>query len=112
MSFSISIHVDTAKLEEIAAKSGQTTRQIIESAGKEVESYAKSFSRVDTGAMKSGWQSEMTGDMTARISNDVEYTIYNEFGTYKMSAQPMLTPAMEMIAPKLLSPATWMPLFK
>lgn len=29
------------------------------------------------------------------VFNLVDYTIYNEFGTYKMSAQPMARPAVE-----------------
>lgn len=29
------------------------------------------------------------------VANEVEHTIYNEFGTINMTAQPMLTPSVE-----------------
>lgn len=56
---------------------------------------AAARSRVDTGRMRAGWQSERTGEYEYEVSNDVDYTIYNEFGTRNMSAQPMLGPAIE-----------------
>lgn len=36
------------------------------------------------------------GSETWSVSNAVEHTIYNEFGTVSMSAQPMLHPSVEV----------------
>jgi hypothetical protein len=47
-------------------------------------------SRVLTGAMRAAW-----GSHALEISNAIHYVGFNERGTYKMSAQPMLHPAME-----------------
>lgn len=60
-----------------------------------IETGAKARSRVDTGAMRAGWQHQMTGEKEGIVFNLVEYTVYNEFGTIFMSAQPMLQPAIE-----------------
>jgi HK97 gp10 family phage protein len=59
----------------------------------DIEEGAKARSRVDTGAMRSSWQTEVQGSLEARISAGVEYAIYNEYGTSRMSAQPMARPA-------------------
>jgi HK97 gp10 family phage protein len=60
-----------------------------------VESGAKQKSRVDTGQMRGGWNSEFPDPLTGIVSNPVEHTIHNEFGTRHMSAQPMIRPAAE-----------------
>jgi HK97 gp10 family phage protein len=52
-------------------------------------------SRHKTGQMRGGWRTNKTGELTQTISNPVEHTIYNEFGTVHMSAQPMLVPSVE-----------------
>jgi HK97 gp10 family phage protein len=61
---------------------------------------AQSKSRVDTGNMKGGWQSQAMGAFEGVVFNLVGYTIYNEFGTVYMSAQPMLRPAVEETRPE------------
>lgn len=57
---------------------------------------AQRRSRVDTGAMRDGWHVEPAGDGFI-VANDVDYAIYNEFGTVHMTAQPMLHPAADEV---------------
>lgn len=58
----------------------------------------KARSRVRTGRMAQSWQSENLGNAIRVSSEGVAYTIFNEMGTYKMTAQPMLTPSIpEMV---------------
>lgn len=52
------------------------------------------FSRVDTGAMRAGWHAEPAGAGGARVVSGPSYTIYHEYGTYKMAAKPMARPSM------------------
>ncbi len=59
-------------------------------AADEIARGAAARSRVDTGAMQAGW--DVQG---LRISDPVYYTRFHEYGTVKMTAQPMLGPAME-----------------
>src|SRR5690348_12707862 len=56
---------------------------------------AKDRSRVDTGEMRDGWHVEMENDLSGAVVNEVPHTIFNEYGTRKMSAQPMIRPAIE-----------------
>ena len=56
-------------------------------------------SRVRTGAMRGGWQSQNYG-MEGIVFNLVAHTIHNEYGTIHMSSQPMLRPAIEMTQPE------------
>lgn len=62
---------------------------------------ARRLSRVRTGEMKRGWTREKTGtgkDAGYIIYNDVEHTIYNEYGTVRMAAKPMLRPAIAQVS--------------
>jgi hypothetical protein len=54
---------------------------------------AKRRSRVRTGWMRDHWTAERVDQYEWEVGNPVEYTVYNEFGTRYMSAQPMLGPA-------------------
>lgn len=56
-------------------------------------------SRVDTGTMQGGWQSENFG-LEGVVFNLVAHTVHNEYGTVHMSAQPMLRPAIEITRPE------------
>jgi HK97 gp10 family phage protein len=57
---------------------------------------AQRRSRVRTGTMRDGWTAERTGAYEYTVFNDVPWTVYNEYGTRYMSAQPMLGPAVEL----------------
>lgn len=59
--------------------------------------------RVDTGAMKGGYQVEMEDNLTAVVFNTQHYHIYQELGTRFISASPMLGPAAEEQRPVFLA---------
>jgi hypothetical protein len=59
---------------------------------------AASYSRVRSGRMRGGWTAEPLGVNGARVTNPVPHTIFNEFGTYRMSAKPMARPSMTVAA--------------
>jgi hypothetical protein len=74
--------------------------------GADVQAGAMARSRVDTGAMRSGWQCviEKGGDSVyATISNGVLYTVHNEYGTWKMAAQPMAIPSLDENTPAFVA---------
>lgn len=64
---------------------------------------AMARSRVDTGNMRGGWQSQAVGDFDGVVFNRVNYTIFNEYGTVSMAAQPMVRPAVEDTRPEFES---------
>lgn len=69
----------------------------------DIEAGAKSRARVDTGAMRAGIGVEMSGPLSGEVIGHADYTIYNELGTSKMAAQPMLTPAAEEARPGFMA---------
>lgn len=54
---------------------------------------AKTKAPVDTGRLRSSISS-MADGLQCEIGTNVEYAIYQEFGTYKMAAHPFLFPAL------------------
>lgn len=60
-----------------------------------IEADWKSRVRVDTGEYRDSIHGEKDSPLSGAVVSDVEHAIYNELGTYKMSAQPGATPAAE-----------------
>lgn len=83
-----------SRIPTIIATGNERVARAVAITANNVQYLAASLSRVDTGNMRGGWQ--VDGTMFAkRVFNNVHYTIYNEYGTIYMSAQPMLGPAVE-----------------
>ena len=61
--------------------------------GEIVVGEAKANCPVDTGNLRASITSEASGNECA-VGTNVEYAPYQEFGTYKMAAQPFLVPAL------------------
>lgn len=62
-----------------------------------VERMAKRLAPVDTGRLRASiaWQIERHhGRLSAVVGTNVEYAIYQEFGTSRMAAHPFLRPAL------------------
>lgn len=86
----------SSRIPEIVAVAQAETQRETQQAANNIVSGAKARSRVDTGAMEAGWQSRRGIEPnTYEVFNPVYYTIFNEYGTVNMSAQPMLAPAVE-----------------
>jgi hypothetical protein len=79
----------------VAAAAEFRAAGIVEVTAANIEAGAKLRSRVDTGQMRAGWETIEEGPLARRVQNPVEHTIYNEYGTVYMSAQPMLAPSVE-----------------
>lgn len=84
---------------KIRAETKPNAKRAIKKAGFDMVAGAQERSRVDSGAMKDAWQFEMESELVGVVFNTVEHSIYNEFGTYKMAAQPMIRPAVEQVGP-------------
>lgn len=61
-----------------------------------VETWAKVYAPVDTGALRSSIQVDepVTPDL-ATVSVGVEYAVHQEFGTATLAAHPFLRPALD-----------------
>lgn len=82
-----------SRLGEIAQAAIPKAELAVRKTAFDIEAGAKQRSRWDTGAMRSAWQTSFEGQLEATVANGVEYAIYNEYGTHKMTAQPMARPA-------------------
>ncbi len=92
-----------SKLPWIISKADKEIQAIVEEALFNIEFGAAERSRVDTGQMMRGWQSEMTGKHQGVVYNMVNHSYYNEYGTVMMTAQPMLAPAIAEWEPYMLA---------
>jgi hypothetical protein len=91
----VSVSVTSNRLPALAAAYPQRAGREVRTALFNIEAGCKQRSRVDEGTMRAGWQSAMTGPTEGEVFNPVAHTIYNEFGTVHMSAQPMAHPAAD-----------------
>ncbi len=93
----ISIDI-SGNAEQVLGEYAATLKDKIESAvakgGKLVEGEAKALCPVDTGNLRGSITSQAAGTH-CDIGTNVEYGIYQEFGTYKMRAQPFLVPGLK-----------------
>ena len=97
---SISVSVDTSKLDEIIAKLPGNRDKIVRAAALHILGEARKRAPVATGALRDN--SEVTdGDGYKNVEFHQEYAAFVELGTHKMTARPYLTPAVEAEA-KLL----------
>ena len=97
---SVSVRVDTKKLDEIIAKLPGNRDKIIRAAASHILGEARMRAPIRTGALRNN--SQVTdGRGSSTVEFNQEYAAYVELGTYKMAAQPYLTPAVEAEA-KLL----------
>lgn len=123
------IKLDTTELDRIAAGLNVNVEQVIKAFAFEVEAEAKTLAPVATGALrasiytrvKGGGGSQNTqstdipapgGNVIAMVGSGIEYAIYQELGTSRMSAQPFLGPAVEDRAHDLNDGAMWRKLFE
>jgi HK97 gp10 family phage protein len=90
------------RFPELMALANSGTAAALDKAAADIESGAKARSRVDTGTMRGGWTSEKLNNWTRMVYNPVYYTLFNEYGTIYMSAQPMLKPALEEVTPEFI----------
>jgi HK97 gp10 family phage protein len=97
--------MDTTEADRILQQAARKSITVTNRIAHEVLTAADMRVPVDTGALKaSGAVEEATpGNETAVVSyggDDVDYAVYQEFGTYKMKAQPYMQPAIESVSQK------------
>lgn len=85
------------RLPEMGPAVRKACSDVVRKAVFDVEADAKVRAPVDTGALKASIAGKMIAPLTGEIVCGVEYGIYQELGTHKMSAQPFLTPAVEAV---------------
>ena len=87
MSVQVKVNGDAKK----AVKNG--INQCVLKTAVAVANHAKTLAPVDTGNLRGSIDYAMESNNTAIVGTNLEYAIYQEFGTRKMAAQPFLRPA-------------------
>ena len=99
-------------LPAIAQKYPVRRRVVMQRRGQQMVEIAQRLSRVDTGEMQRGWEWHETNS-GGNLQNAVPHTVFNEYGTRYMSAQPMARPAAEQVFPliveDLANESMWLP---
>jgi hypothetical protein len=112
----------TSNLGKRTARADKRAGIVVRKTALDIQAGAAVRSRFRTGDMKRGWATEVLGPHAAKVYNPIDYTIYNERGTfhpartykttrvgplvvhhvsraYRIEAQPMLAPAVQDARP-------------
>lgn len=93
-----------ANIKAVAAKlTPEYIQSIMERGGFAGEAEAKGRSRYKTGAMRAATKWNQDSATKGTLGSDVNYAIYNELGTYKMSAQPFITPGAVLARDEMMA---------
>jgi HK97 gp10 family phage protein len=87
----------------IAAALPREVGEIVQRAAFEVEAQAKIIVPVDTGTLKGSIQTEPEGATAQIVYTPMDYSVFVEYGTVKMGAQPFMTPAAETVRPGFIA---------
>lgn len=91
-----------SRIPQIAVQLESELAQAVNRAGYRIETGAKRRARVDTGYMRGQIRWVPLTKFSGEVIGGANYTIFNEFGTVYMSAQPMFVPATEEVRPIFL----------
>lgn len=87
--------VDARKLRKIIADLKPGADRILRTSAFTIEGGAKQRAPVATGALRASIHTEPKGPLFYRVTDGVEYGVFQELGTHRMAAQPFMVPAVE-----------------
>jgi HK97 gp10 family phage protein len=98
------VTLDTRTLEKITKELKPRATRIVKAYGNMMLASAVKRAPVDTGALINSMtaNSKMVEELTYRLQDGVEYGVFQELGTSKMSARPFMRPAIEELRQKFL----------
>lgn len=98
----VEITITHDRFPEIIAKLPNLAHDMVAKAAYEVEEISKQICPVRTGALKNSINTEFLEPALAAVGPNMDYSIYVEYGTYKMAAQPYMRPAADVVRPKFI----------
>lgn len=69
----------------------------------DVETYVKVGAPFLTGDLSKSYTAQPESDTSAIVGSPLDYSVYQEYGTSKMPAQPHLTPAVDAAKPDFIA---------
>lgn len=91
------------KLDEVTARARANVDRAIAKAAFDTEAQAKQRAPVDTGLLRNSIRHERRGEAWFSVESPVSYSVYQEYGTSRMPAQPYMHPAVEAVRPSLMA---------
>jgi len=92
------------RIPELIAAVEATSRRAPKKVADRIASTARSLAPVRTGALRGSIESvSLTRGKEAEVRVGVDYAKFVEYGTYKMAAQPFLTPAVTAHADEFIA---------
>jgi HK97 gp10 family phage protein len=101
MASSITVHV-RSRIPALTAAGNALAAAATAKAAHDMVAIAQTRARVDTGNMKNSINAQGDGTNWS-VHSPAEYSVFNEFGTSKMGAQPFMIPAKEQVEPAYLA---------
>jgi len=87
------IIIDANNLDAAKVLSDEACERALERCGQLWEDRAKVYAPVDTGRLRNSINHHLQSSDTVVTETNVEYAIYQEFGTSRQSGTPFLRPA-------------------
>lgn len=82
-----------SNLTKIAGQAGAAAQRALLQTGADIASVATQLAPIDTGALKQSIGAVPVSSNEVHVGSGLDYSIYQEYGTSRMAAQPFLTPA-------------------
>lgn len=87
--------VERKKYVDMSDYAADFGRILVEEAAAAIESKAVARAPVDTANLRNSIERRMTGAYEAEVATNVEYAIYQEFGTRYQQGTPYMRPAVD-----------------
>lgn len=94
----MSVKVTGFKFDQLSARMRQNIAEELNSGANSAVSLAKQLAPVDTGFMRTNITQTVNASpekLRAEIESGADYSVFVEYGTVNMAAQPFFTPAFE-----------------
>lgn len=82
-----------SNLTHIALQAPKFASEALLQTAADIVDITKQLAPVDTGALKQSYGAEPVSSTHVLVGSDLDYSVYQEFGTENMPAQPHLVPA-------------------
>lgn len=91
-----------SRVPQVRGAAVARAEQVTAKAAHDIEAHATAGAPVDTGLLRNSIAARGQG-LAWVVESPVDYSVYQEFGTSKMAAQPYMTPAAELVFPSFVA---------
>jgi HK97 gp10 family phage protein len=93
--------VVTSRVPGVTRQVREAAALAVQKGAYDVEANAKRFAPVLTGLLRNSIQTHRLDSLTWEVESPVHYSVFQEYGTRYMSAQPYMTPAALIVGRSL-----------